>query len=172
MAGLISVAITHAVIKLQTRTHANGLCSHLHVRSAEADRCSAFHRLLDVSLQTRPDITQKQKIEGMECLFCGPHGVLSSVCCWLAAGIPEILCRCVIEPATGVRFVFPSSTFPQLSAICLSSDVIPQSALNYWPRYAISWDHSFLLSATCSRDILVIAEQNENLNGFIRFTVR
>lgn len=117
-----------------------------------------------------------------EWFFCGPHGgVLSSVCCWLTAGIPEILRRCVIalgqEPATGVRFAFPSSTFSSLSAICLSvRHVIPQSALNYLSRCTVSWDGgcSVLLSTSCSGESSVIAEiseQNENITGFIRFRV-
>lgn len=42
MNSLISVAITHAVIKLLTRTHANSLCSHLHVQFVRADRCSCL----------------------------------------------------------------------------------------------------------------------------------
>lgn len=176
MASLISVAITHAVIRLLTRTHANGLCSHLDVQSAGAGRCSAVYRLLDFSLRLRwSDITQKKKIEGNASVV---HTECSPVCCWLTARIPEILCRCVIalgqEPTTGVWFAFPSSTFPWLSAICLPPHVIPHSALNYWPQCAVSWDHgcSFLLSTRCSRDILAIAEisaQNENIIGFIRF---
>lgn len=65
---------------------------------------------------------------------------------------------------------------PWLSAVCLSSHIIPQSAQNYWPWCAVSWDCgcSFLLSTSCSGDILVIAEiaeQNENIIDFIKFRV-
>lgn len=163
MDSLISATITHAVIKLLTRTHANGLCSHLHAWSAAADRCSAVYRLFDFSRWIRcSDITQKQKMEGNA--SSEVHTECSPLCCWLTAKIPEILCRCVIalgwEPVTGVRFAFPSFTSPWLSALCLSPHVISQSALNYWPWCAVSWDRGciFLLSTSCSGDIFVIAE--------------
>lgn len=114
-----------------------------------------------------------------KCFFCGPHRVLSSVCCWLTARSSDILCRGVItlgqEPA-GVGFAFPSSTFPPLLAIGLSPPAIPQSALNYWAWCAVPWDHgcSFLLSTSCTGEIIVIAEiseQNEIIIGFTSFWV-
>lgn len=86
-ASLISVAITHTVIKPLTQTHANGCRSHLHVRSAGADRCVTVDHLIHFNLQIRwSDITQK--IEGnSSSVVHTAHSLW--VYCWLTARIPE-----------------------------------------------------------------------------------
>lgn len=123
------------------------------------------------------DITQKEKIEGKASSVV--HTEWSPLCVvdWQqespksSADVLLLWVRNLQQEWDLLFFLLQS---PWLSAICLSSHIIPQSAQNYWPWCAVSWDCgcSFLLST--SGDILVIAEiaeQNENIIDFIKFRV-
>lgn len=77
MASLISVAITHAVIRLLTRTHANGLCSHLLCSLPEP--VDAPLSIVSLTSAAQMIWYHTERENWRKCFFCGPHRVLSCV---------------------------------------------------------------------------------------------
>lgn len=105
LTSLISLIITHTVIKLLTLAHANNLCSNLHLQSADTHQCSIFYCLLytwflHILSQVTCFADKARETENGREMYFSLYSIYSRplfwVSCWLTVRIPEILCCHII----------------------------------------------------------------------------
>lgn len=147
LTSLISLTITHTVPKLLTPTHANILCSHLHLQSADTDRRSVVYCVRSCSQQVPSHVISckfsDKTLESENCsvpVHCSDHSpvLVDRLLDWQLESLKSsadtllLSVRNRSEPHTPqyLLFALPSVFFSPRSTICPPPYNV--SALNYW----------------------------------------